>query len=146
MLPEDLILDQFVIVLVYVQLPRAVLQFVDAPLNLAKVSLGVVLENADSFQHICDLNLFEKLIEAAFEHAVLRAVLAEAATAIWNESLYVESERAENSPVNILILRNTLFFVLLLSILHCFGPNHSVLQNILALAVRASFKIDPEKR
>ena len=92
MLPENLILDQFVIVLVYVQLPRAVLQLVDAPLNLAEVSLRVVLENADSFQHICDLDLFEKLIEAAFKHAVLRGILAEAATAIRNEALDVEGE------------------------------------------------------
>ena len=76
MLPENLVFNQFVVVLVYVQLPRTVLQFVDAPLNLTKVSLGVVFENADRFQHIRDLDLFEKLIETAFEHAVLRAILA----------------------------------------------------------------------
>ena len=130
MLPENFVFDQFVIILVYVQLPRAVLQFVDAPLNLAKVPFRVVLENANCFQHICYLDLFEKLIEAAFEHAVLGAVLAEAAAAIWNEALDVESERTEDSPVNILILRNTLLFVLLLSVHQRFRSNHSVLQNI----------------
>ena len=85
-----------------------------------------------------DRDIFDKLVEAAFEHAVLRALLAKAATAVWNEALNVESEGAEHAPVDVLVLADAHFFVLLLSILFKFIAYHCALQNILALSVGAS--------
>ena len=68
------------------------LQLVDAPLNLAEVLLGQSLEDADGFEQISDLDLFEELVEAALEHAILRGLLAETAAAAWNKALYIENE------------------------------------------------------
>ena len=89
---EDLVINQFVVALIYVQLPRSVLQLVDAPLNLAEVLLRHRFEDTDGFEQICDLDLFEELVEAALEHAVLRALLAKTATAAGNEAFYIENE------------------------------------------------------
>ena len=47
---EDLVINQLVVALIYVQLPRSMLQLVDAPLNLAEVLLRHRLEDADGFE------------------------------------------------------------------------------------------------
>ena len=111
MLFEHSVLVHLVKVLIQVQLPRAFLQFVDAPLNLAKVPLGVRLENADGFEHVSDLYLLDELIETAFKHAVLGTLLAKAAAALRNEPLDVECEGAEHAPVDVLVLADALLFV-----------------------------------
>ena len=111
MLFENFVLDLLVKVLIQVQLARAFLQFVDAPLNFAKVPLRVRLENADGLEHVSDLDLLDELIETAFEHAVLRALLAKAAAALRNEPLDVECEGAEHAPVDVLVLADALLFV-----------------------------------
>ena len=49
---EDLVINQFVIVAIYVQLPRPVLQLVDAPLNLAEVLLRQRFENTHGFENV----------------------------------------------------------------------------------------------
>ena len=89
---EDLVINQFVVALIYVQLPRSMLQLVDAPLNLAEVLLCHRLEDTDGFEQIRDLDLFEELVEAALEHAILRGFLTETAAAARNKALYIENE------------------------------------------------------
>ena len=119
---------QLIIALVQVQLPRAMLQLVDSPLNPAEVPLCLRLDYTKAFEHICDLYLLQKLVESALKHAVFGGIFARAATtASREEALDIQDERAKEAPMDVLVLAYTHIIVLLLSFFAILRPHDRTL-------------------
>ena len=71
---EDHVLSSLVLVRLQVQPPGALLELVEAPGDLGEVSLRVRLEDAKRAYKSRNLDLVEKLFEAAREHSFARAL------------------------------------------------------------------------
>ena len=88
------------------QLSRAFLQLVQAPLDLWKVFLSERFKNSHRTDEVCDFYLMHELVEAALEHTISSFLTAasEPLTACRHRALDIQAERAKDTPVDILVL------------------------------------------